>query len=169
MQVPLLFSDKFNNSDIYSPLAPDYIERIYIYKYYGLADIMSGIGGLKAFVDPIMNSMKPYFVIWFLYQLAKILWFKYEQAFHKESVSFLKYSKSLLRKRVVDQESEEFKTTISMIDTFVKHELQETGKLGDNAYNENTDKDGADEDLENDEKDINELEKIIQKITQLLE
>lgn len=51
-------------------MQPVYIERIYTYKYYGISDIMAGIGGMNAFVGPLLRALIPYFVVLFLYQLA---------------------------------------------------------------------------------------------------
>ena len=73
----------FNNSDIYCPIQADFTERKFIFKYYGKADIMAGIGGIGAFIYPILGYLTPYFVIYFLYSLSNVLWFKYEQSFHK--------------------------------------------------------------------------------------
>ena len=68
----------FNSSDVYAPIQPQFIERIYIYKYFGVSDIMKAMGGLNAFIRPILAAFVPYFVIHFLYSLSKILLFKYE-------------------------------------------------------------------------------------------
>ena len=59
-------------------MQPDYIERIYKYKYFGFDDIMGSIGGINAFIKPLLGSIVPYFVIYFLYSLSKILLYKYE-------------------------------------------------------------------------------------------
>lgn len=92
----------FNSSDIYSGFQADYTERIYIYKYFGFSDIMAGIGGTNAFIKPILNSVVPYFVIFFLYSLSCILLFKYTQSYNKEAVVFLEFSSKLLHHRVAD-------------------------------------------------------------------
>lgn len=77
-RVPLSTHLVFNSSDIYSPIQADFTERIYIYKYYGVNEIMTGIGGLQAFLNPIIKSILPFFTMYFMYYLAKILWYKYE-------------------------------------------------------------------------------------------
>ena len=74
MRVPLSLSG-FNSSDIFSLLQPNYIERIYTYKYYDFNDVLKGIGGLNAFIGPIIAKIAPYFIIYFLYSLAKIIIF----------------------------------------------------------------------------------------------
>ena len=79
----------FNSSNIYSGFQADYTERIYIYKYYGFGDLMSGIGGTNAFVNPILGSATVFFIINFLYTMAKMLIFKYKEAYHKENIAFL--------------------------------------------------------------------------------
>ena len=40
---------------------------------------MAAIGGINAFLKPLLNSATPYFVIYFLFSLARIIGFKYEQ------------------------------------------------------------------------------------------
>jgi len=68
----------FNNSNIYCPIQADFTERVFNYKYFGKADILSEVGGISAFVYPILKNLTPYFVMFFLYSLANVLWYKYE-------------------------------------------------------------------------------------------
>ena len=76
MRVPLLTT--YNSSNIYIPIETDFTERVYIYQYFGMQDIMQGVGALNAFIIPIIAMFTPYFIIYFLYSLSKILWYKYE-------------------------------------------------------------------------------------------
>ena len=73
----------YNTSNIYVPVDTDFTERIYIYEYYTYSDIMGGIGSMNAFIAPLLNFLTPYFIMFFLYSLSKVLKFKYEQVYHK--------------------------------------------------------------------------------------
>lgn len=130
---------------------------------------MSGIGGLNAFIKPLVNSIVPYFVVYFLYSLAKILVFKYEQCFHVEAISFLNYSKNLLYKRVADQENQEYKQVIHDIDDCIDHELNEQRKLSDKTYKEEESKSKVQNDMDDDQRDLEFLEVLITRISKLLD
>ena len=80
MRVPL--RPIFNSSNIYIPIETDFTERIYIYQYYSYGDIMSSIGAMNAFILPVIAILTPYFIMYFLYSLSKMLKFKYQQVFH---------------------------------------------------------------------------------------
>ena len=102
---------------------------------------MGGIGGLNAFIKPVLSAAVPYFVIYFLYSLSRILWLRYEQGFHSEAIQFLEYSKTLLYRRVKDHNSKEFKSVIQDIKNFIDHEVYETVKLGDSSFKEDESED----------------------------
>ena len=154
-RVPL--SPTFNSSDIYSPMQTEFIQRIYKYKFFGISDIMGGIGGLNAFINPVLKSMIPYFIVYFLFSLSKILWFKYEQAFHKEAVNFLGDSKELLNKRFIDHSEPRFKQVINDINDFINHEIGCNNELGNSAFKEDEDQDKKDDEAAADERDIIKL------------
>jgi len=76
MRVPLHSS--FNSSDFFIPIETDFTERIYIYQYMGVNDIIKSVGGINAFIFPILALATPYFVIYFLHNLSKIFAYRYE-------------------------------------------------------------------------------------------
>ena len=51
----------------------NYVQREYTFKYVGWGDIMSAIGGINAFLTPIVRNIMPLFILWFLFELAKIV------------------------------------------------------------------------------------------------
>jgi len=51
-KVPM--KDKFNSTKIYVPMQPDFVERKFIYKYYGSSDVMKGIGGIMNIIKGVM-------------------------------------------------------------------------------------------------------------------
>ena len=62
-----------NGTDMIAITELDFTERQYTIKYYGIADILAKVGGMKASVLPIINSLLPLLAFYFLYCLACII------------------------------------------------------------------------------------------------
>ena len=96
--IPYEFEDKIDdhllwrksvviNDDFKTPLRPSndehtrvvsnidfyFTERIYDIEYYGLMDLLSKIGGLRASIMPMIGYMGPFLALHFLYSLAGII------------------------------------------------------------------------------------------------
>lgn len=63
----------FNNTFIVSNLDFDFTERIYNIQYFGIMDVMSTLGGLRASIVPIIGYLVPLLTLHFLYSLAGII------------------------------------------------------------------------------------------------
>ena len=70
----------------------DFVERIYRFKYYNAGDVLSAIGGLNAFINPILKWLVIAFIISFLMQLSLELKTKNEKAYQVEVRRFLTYA-----------------------------------------------------------------------------
>jgi len=101
MVVPL--AGQYNSSTISIPLDFEFTERIYIYYFFGVGDIIAKIGGINGFFSPILGKLAPFFVMFFLYSLAKILREKSELAYQSELKQFLEYSKEEINKHALDK------------------------------------------------------------------
>ena len=55
-------------------------------------DILASIGGLNAFITPLMSKLIPFFVIAFLFRLAKIIKDYASKAYRDELISTLELS-----------------------------------------------------------------------------
>jgi 5,10-methylene-tetrahydrofolate dehydrogenase/methenyl tetrahydrofolate cyclohydrolase len=64
---PIEETHKFNSSDIFIPILPDFIEREYRYTYYLVSDITASIGGIGGFIKPILVRLVQIFIMSFLY------------------------------------------------------------------------------------------------------
>ena len=62
-----------NSSTINVMIDYDFTERQITYKYYNTFDIFAKIGGILAFIVPIVATITPFVALYFLYSLAKIL------------------------------------------------------------------------------------------------
>lgn len=51
----------------------DFTERIYTIKYFGIMDVMSTLGGLRASILPLLGWFIPLMTLHFLYSLAGII------------------------------------------------------------------------------------------------
>jgi hypothetical protein len=45
----------------------DFVERVYEFQYFNASDVLSAIGGLNAFINPILKWLVIAFIIFFLY------------------------------------------------------------------------------------------------------
>jgi len=52
---------------VYVGMEVNYVERTFIYKNHTVGDIVSAIGGLNAFINPIMGYFTIAFIVGFLY------------------------------------------------------------------------------------------------------
>ncbi len=82
MMVPL--ANVYNSTSVFIPIDFDFTERKYIYYFYTYGDIIAKIGGINGFFAPIIGKIAPFFVMFFLYSLAKILREKSELAYRGE-------------------------------------------------------------------------------------
>ena len=71
----------------------DFVERLYYLKYFSLGDIIHAIGGLNAFINPILKWLIIAFIIFYLFQLALVLREKDEKDYNTEVLKFMTYSK----------------------------------------------------------------------------
>ena len=62
-----------NSSTINVMIDYDFTERQITYDYYSTFDVFAKIGGIFAFVGPIVATMTPFVALYFLYALANIL------------------------------------------------------------------------------------------------
>jgi hypothetical protein len=51
----------------------NFVQREYTFTYVHFGDIMSAIGGINAFLTPLVAKLVPLFVLWFLFELGKII------------------------------------------------------------------------------------------------
>lgn len=51
----------------------DFTERIYDIQYFGILDLLSKLGGLRASLVPILGYAAPFLALHFLYSLAGII------------------------------------------------------------------------------------------------
>lgn len=51
---------------------------------------MSAIGGINAFLTPIVAQLMPIFVLWFLFELGKIIKDQYVEAYRNELFNFIR-------------------------------------------------------------------------------
>ena len=89
-RVPLSLT--FNSSTIFIPYSMDFTQREYTFKYYTILDVISAIGGVNAFIAPVMSKLAPLFVLGFLFKLAVIIKGKYMDAYRNELTQFVKYA-----------------------------------------------------------------------------
>ena len=68
----------------------NFVQREYSFTYVAWGDIMSAIGGINAFLTPIVAQFMPFFVLWFLFELGKIIHDQYKEAYRKELFNFIK-------------------------------------------------------------------------------
>ena len=72
----------------------DFTERVYNIHFYGVMDILSRLGGLRASLLPIFGLLAPLFVTSFLYQLAKVSQTNVEERRLKEIVHFIRIARA---------------------------------------------------------------------------
>jgi hypothetical protein len=151
-RVPLMSRSSFNSSNFWVPIQTDFTERQFQYRYNGLSDVMGSIGGLNAFIKPILGYATPYFILIFMYMLSRIIWHRYEKDFHYQAIEFLKNSRVLLYKKVPDQatETDEFRKIIFEIDDFIAHEKKMLEELRDTNFKTEVDQDEFEKDLDED-------------------
>ena len=65
--------DPKESSDLISNIDFDFTERIYDVSYFGIMDLMSKLGGLRASIMPILGYVAPLLALHFLYSLAGII------------------------------------------------------------------------------------------------
>ena len=87
MTVPI--APTYNSTGVYIPLDFDFTERKYTYHYFTTRDIITNIGGLNVFIVKLLGIVAPFFVMYFLYCLGKLLQEKNLAAYRKERKAFL--------------------------------------------------------------------------------
>lgn len=60
-------------TNIVSNIEFDFTERIYDIHYYGIMDVLSKLGGLRASIAPIIGYFVPLLTLHFLWSLAGII------------------------------------------------------------------------------------------------
>lgn len=87
----------FNSSDVHIPFKLDFTQRKYFWSYFHIMDVVSAIGGVNAAFTPLAKKLAPWFMIYFLYALAKIIKNKYLQEYRNELQSVVKYALNQLK------------------------------------------------------------------------
>ena len=75
----VLPGEQIKDTAIISNIDFEFTDRIYRIHFYGLMDMLSEIGGLKASLEPLIGLFTPLFIASFLYQLAGVIQFKVGQ------------------------------------------------------------------------------------------
>ena len=57
----------FNDTNVNIMFTFDWNQREYILHYFGMEDIITSVGGMLAFLTPLINFLSPYFIIYFLF------------------------------------------------------------------------------------------------------
>lgn len=84
---------EFKSSKTSVQLSFDFTERIIRLNYYTVFDMLSKIGGFKAAIGPIVAFIAPFFILYFLVKLSKILKGKMLDSYQKEVRAFVALSK----------------------------------------------------------------------------
>lgn len=84
----------FNGTDIVYNLNMNFVERQYILNFYTFGDIMSKVGGLSASIMPILGEFTPFFVLFFLLQVTRVIKDKIQSNYENRLSSFLNKSSS---------------------------------------------------------------------------
>ena len=74
----------FNSSDVHIPFKLDFTQRKYFWSYFAFMDVVSAIGGVNAAITPLMKKFAPWFMVYVLYALAKIIKNKYLEDYRNE-------------------------------------------------------------------------------------
>ena len=79
-------------------LSFDFTERIIKLNFYTIFDMLSKVGGFKAAIGPIIAAIAPFFILYFLIKLSKILKGKMMDAYKAEVRLFVKLCKDQFSK-----------------------------------------------------------------------
>ena len=104
---------------------------------------MTGVGGLSAFVTPLLTASTPIFVIYFLRSLSKAFLFKYDQNYHQQCYEFLEFSEKILLRRVCRDHQKEcgFVQLMKDLRKFKKYEAKKMDGTSDDKYSKELRKD----------------------------
>lgn len=75
----------------------DFTERIYVIHYFGIMDLLSKLGGLRASILPILGYAAPLLALHFLWSLAGIIDDKLGQLQIDEMLNLVKISRRQLK------------------------------------------------------------------------
>lgn len=75
---------QYSSSDMIANINFEFTQRKYTKWYYGLDDILKGIGGIRSTVLPIIGFLIPFIVIYFLVLLADYVKWAAEKNYNKE-------------------------------------------------------------------------------------
>lgn len=92
-------TDKYEDFVITIPFNVDFRTQVYTYHFYSIFDILTYIGGLIAAsvaALTIIAYLLPFFPLYFMFKLSKILSTKADEDFRLEIVSFLNYCQNLV-------------------------------------------------------------------------
>jgi hypothetical protein len=95
-------------------------------------DILASIGGLNAFITPLVSKLVPFFVIAFLFRLAKIIKDYASKAYRDELISTLELSSNLISKKDDFDGKEALVQRINIVVSQIKDLPDETDWLDDN-------------------------------------
>lgn len=96
-RIPL--ANKYNSTTQTILFRFDFTEKQYTFKYFMFMDILASIGGLNAFITPLVSKLIPFFVIAFLFRLAKIILDYAGKEYRDELISTLSLTASEIQKR----------------------------------------------------------------------
>lgn len=77
--------EQINGTDIISNIDFEFTERVYNIHFFGVIDILSQLGGLRASLMPLLGFFIPFFTIHFLYQLATIIQNSMKDKYHESA------------------------------------------------------------------------------------
>lgn len=84
----------------------NFVERQYILNFFTFGDIMAKLGGLKSSIMPILGEFGPFFVLFFLLSLVKIIKNNMQKAYETALKDFINASEvqfsSLLEAKGLD-------------------------------------------------------------------
>ena len=79
-----------NGTDMLANINFDFTERKYTVTYFGIGDLFSKVGGMRASVLPIINLVIPFLSLWFLMMLADTIVWSADVRHIEELVNFIK-------------------------------------------------------------------------------
>lgn len=128
-RIPL--ANKYNSTTQTILFRFDFTERQFTFKYFLFMDILASIGGLNAFITPLVSKLVPFFVIAFLFRLAKIIKDYASKAYRDELISTLELSSNLISKKDDFDGKEALVQRINIVVSQIKDLPDETDFLDD--------------------------------------
>jgi hypothetical protein len=133
MRIPVA-STLFNSSNVHIPFQLDFTQRKYFWSYFHIMDVVAAVGGVNAAFTPILKKLAPFFMLWFLFALARIIKNNYIQAYRNELTSVVQYALDQLKLMSEESSNIAYKAQVKQMHQFLSIFA---GKLNDpeNPYN----------------------------------